>query len=260
MRFLGIDLGWTTGASGLCAMAWTAGRLVVLDLDRRPSQTDCLAWIDHWAPASENALVAVDAPTLIPNATGMRLPDRLCHQYFRAYHAGSYPANLGRPFAAHTLAFGRSLEARGFRHAPHLEPQAAGRWQIEVFPHPAQVHLFSLPRILKYKKGSLAQRRQELTRLRAAILEHLPHGRPALIPPDLPAIPQGGAALKTVEDMLDSLICAYIAAHWWLWGSARNWVLGNLEQGYMVIPAPVSLGQERPTPPQDHPQTNGGDA
>jgi predicted RNase H-like nuclease len=28
------------------------------------------------------ALIAVDAPTLIPNATGARVPDRLTHKYF----------------------------------------------------------------------------------------------------------------------------------------------------------------------------------
>jgi predicted RNase H-like nuclease len=53
----------------------------------------------------------------------------------------------------------------------------------------------------------------------------------------LPEIPATGAALKAVEDQLDSLICAYVAAHWWYWGIERNWVLGDATNGYIVIPA-----------------------
>jgi predicted RNase H-like nuclease len=97
-------------------------------------------------------MIAVDAPTLIPNATGMRLPDKLTHKHFDRYHAGCYPANLGRPFAQRTVDFGLSLEARGFVHVLTIVPQKLSSYQIEVFPHPAIVHLFGLNRILKYKK------------------------------------------------------------------------------------------------------------
>ncbi|NEO23325.1 MULTISPECIES: DUF429 domain-containing protein [unclassified Moorena] len=154
MRFLGIDLGWTSGATGLCCLDWFDGTLNLLDLDRKESITDILNWIDHWSPSPEPAMVAVDAPTLIPNPTGMRLPDRLTHKYFGRYHAGCYPANRQRPFAQRTIEFGLSLEKRQFIHAPTITHQKLGRYQIEVFPHPAIVELFNLNRILKYKKGS----------------------------------------------------------------------------------------------------------
>gem|GEM_PF-5855653 len=29
--------------------------------------------------------------------------------------------------------------------------------------------------------------------------------------------------LKTTEDKLDSLICAYIGAYWWYWGQTKIW-------------------------------------
>jgi predicted RNase H-like nuclease len=118
MKFLGIDLGWSSGASGLCCLEWSHRCLHLLNLDRQQATTDILNWIDHWASPTEPAMIAVDAPTLIPNTTGMRLPDKLTHQHFRHYHAGCYPANLGRPFAQRTVEFGLSLEARGFAHAP----------------------------------------------------------------------------------------------------------------------------------------------
>jgi predicted RNase H-like nuclease len=240
MKCLGVDLGWSSGASGLCCLEWYGEKLRLLDLQCILQLDDILAWIDGHAPASEPAIVAVDAPTLIPNAAGMRVPDRLAHKYFGRYHAGCYPANLSRPFASRTVGFGLSLEARGFEHALGIAAQQPGRYQIESFPHAAMVHLFQLDRILKYKKGLLAERQSGLAQLRQCIIHHLPLLEPGLdLEPDLlPEIPKTGAALKAVEDQLDSLICAYIAAHWWYWGLARNWVLGDRQSGYIVVPNP----------------------
>jgi len=150
MKFIGVDLGWKTGESGLCFLEWNNSHLQVMDITRRLSLADILDWLENHVSAEEGAMIAVDAPLLIPNATGTRLCDRLTHQYFGRYHAGCYPANLGRPFAERTVRFGKNLATRGFNHAPSLEPQKIGRYQIEVFPHPAMIHLFQLSRILKY--------------------------------------------------------------------------------------------------------------
>jgi predicted RNase H-like nuclease len=241
MKFLGIDLGWKSQPSGLCYLQLIDGQLQLLDLDRKETIADILTWIDICVQPGEPALIAVDAPTLIPNATGSRLPDKLTHKYFGKYHAGCYPANLGLPFAERTVNFGLELETRGFAHAPTIEPQKPDRYQIEVFPHPAIVNLFNLERILKYKKGRLSDRRLELIKLYNYILDILPNLEPPLRSLHLGGsfpnvIPTTGAALKATEDQLDSLICAYVAAHWWYWGSQRNLVLGDRTTGYIVIP------------------------
>ena len=236
MRFLGIDLGWKSGASGLCCLEWQGGELVLLNLERQLEIVDILRWVRQWADIQSPALVAVDAPTLIPNQTGTRLPDRLTHKYFGKYHAGCYPANLQRPFAQRTVDFGLSLEELGFCHAPIMEAKKYHRYQIEVFPHPAQVNLFNLDRILKYKKGRLSDRYLELTKLRNYILSILPSLEPKLQLINLPEIPSQGKAMKEVEDMLDSLICAYVGAYWWYWGEEKNVVLGDGETGYIVVP------------------------
>ncbi len=243
MKFCGVDLGWVAAPSGLCCLEWRDGCLRAGELARRDRLDEVLAWLQAAIGPEEPGLIAVDAPTLIPNATGMRQPDRLAHQYFGRYHAGCYPANLGRPFAARTLGFGRQLEALGFAHAPELEPQRPGRYQIEVFPHAAIVQLFRLDRILKYKKGRVAERRAELRRLQVLLAEQLPAREPSLtwptgLPPDLARdlTTCRGAELKAVEDRLDSLVCAYVAAYWWYWGLARNQVLGDRASGYIVVP------------------------
>ncbi|MEB3182468.1 MAG: DUF429 domain-containing protein [Nostocaceae cyanobacterium] len=242
MKFLGIDLGWKSQPSGLCYLQWTDNQLQILDIDRKDTIADILTWIDTCVQPQEDALIAVDAPTLIPNATGSRLPDKLTHKYFGKYHAGCYPANLNLPFAERTVNFGQELLLRGFLHAPTITPQKLGRYQIEVFPHPAIVNLFGLEKILKYKKGRLAERRLELIKLYNYITDILPSLQPSLgvlgvLGGSFPAkIPSTGVALKETEDKLDSLICAYIAAYWWYWGEQRNLVLGDKTTGYIVIP------------------------
>ncbi len=237
MRCLGVDLGWSSNPSGLCCLELIHGELSLRDLRRESSIEDIFSWIDEQAP--ESAIVAVDAPTLIPNQTGMRVPDRLAHKHFGRYHAGCYPANLSLPFADRTVGVGLSLEVRGFEHAPMIKAQCPGRYQIEVFPHPAMIHLFGLNQILKYKKGTIAQRKPELEKLRQLILERLPKLEPRLILETLPDMPNKGTELKAIEDQLDSLICAYVAAYWWYWGTEKNLVLGDRASGYIVVPSPL---------------------
>lgn len=249
MKFLGIDLGWRSQPSGLCCLEWADKQLYLLDIDRKEAIADILTWVDSWIQPDEPAIIAVDAPTIIPNATGTRLPDKLTHKYFGKYHAGCYPANLNLPFAQRTVGFGLELSARGFAHAPTIEPQQLGRCQIEVFPHPAIVLLFGLQRILKYKKGRLSERRLELEKLRTLIIEKLPTCQPSLNFSSFSAcenslfaeIPSTSATLKAVEDQLDSLICAYVGAHWWYWGIEQNLVLGDQLTGYIIVPNPTGV-------------------
>lgn len=247
MHFIGVDLGWTSQPTGVCCLrshlTATPPALQLVALSRIDHLDAVLDWIDTQIPASAVGGIAVDAPTLIPNETGMRECDRLAHRYFGRYHAGCYPANLGLPFAARTVGFGEALVARGFTHAPQIQPQQPQRFQIEVFPHPATIRLFRLDRILKYKKGRVRARGTALAQFRQHILQQLPHADPPL-PLDaseLPPIPPTGVAMKAVEDQLDSLICAYVAAHWWHWGTARNQVLGDATTGYIVVPNPDHL-------------------
>ncbi|MEG3977095.1 DUF429 domain-containing protein [Microcoleus sp. herbarium8] len=252
MKFIGIDLGWSSGPSGLCCLNWENNQLQLIECDRLLATNDILTWIDRQISPTEPAIIAVDAPTIIPNPTGMREADKLTHKHFGRYHAGCYPANLSRPFAQKTVEFGLSLEARGFVHAPTITAQELGRYQIEVYPHPATINLFQLERIIKYKKGKLAERQLELMKLYQYIIDILPTLKPSLNLANaanknqrssafisglkLPEIPTSTAALKALEDQLDALLCAYIGAHWWYWGIERNLVLGDRANGYIVIP------------------------
>lgn len=248
MKFIGIDLGWTSGFSGLCCLSFNHHKITLLEVTRLQAIEDIFQWLDGWVKTDESALVAVDAPTIIPNLTGTRLPDKLTHQFFGRYHAGCYPANRQRPFADRTVGFGLKLQKKGFIHGSEIAPKQSGRYQIEVYPHPAIVHFFKLNRILKYKKGKLADRRLELIKLRDYIINFLPSYEPSLSlsASDLlnfqvlnSSSKVTGKVLKSLEDQLDSLICAYIGAYWWYWAREKNWVLGNVETGYIIVPKSI---------------------
>jgi pyridoxamine 5'-phosphate oxidase len=166
----------------------------------------------------------------------MRIADRLAHSLYGKYHAGAYPASRARSFWRRTTGLSSSLGKLGFGHGDQWVPKRSGRFQIEVHPHAASVQLFLLDRIVKYKKGKLADRAVELKRLRGLILERLPLLVPRLELTELPGIPAAGRELKAVEDQLDALLAAYIVAHWWYWGRERNEVLGNSRLGYIIVP------------------------
>lgn len=227
MRFVGVDFGWRSKPSGVAC--WDgADRLV---LDRLTDPADVLQWIEAQAPGP--AIVAVDAPLVIPNETGMRVADRLTHVEFGRYDAGCYPANRRLPFAERVTSFSGQLRRLGFRHADRIVAGRPGRYQIEVYPHAAAVNLFALEKILKYKKGRVADRVRELRRYRRLL--------GSLIPAKLPGVPAaGGAALKAAEDLLDAALCAYIGWRWWTFGRERSTVLGNRRDGYIVVPSRAS--------------------
>ena len=236
MVFVGIDFAWTDkNPSGLASLAWDGEALLLSKTDRKTGISAILNWVEAECRDGDG-LVAVDAPTIIRNFAGQRPAEAELHRRFGKYDAGPYPANLSRPFARETTRLGCLLETLGFKHAATIVPQVPGRFQIEVFPHPAIVQLFDLGQIVKYKKGRVAKRASELSRLRDLMLRYLPETVPHLAPPMLPIVSGSEQELKAIEDQLDAVICAYIAAHWWYWGCKRNEVFGDADSGYIIVP------------------------
>jgi len=188
---------------------------------------DILSWIEAHARSETEIVIAVDAPLRITNETGMRAAEREAHRRYGRFDAGCYPANRRSPFAARTTGFRQSLEALG------LTPAEAGgpsrRQYFEAFPHIASIEFFGLDRILKYKKGSRASRASELQRLSRLIA--------GLGIADLrfPHIPERGP-LKPAEDQLDAILCAWCAQHWQRWGRERNRILGDPDEGCIIVP------------------------
>jgi predicted RNase H-like nuclease len=224
-------LGWTNGATGLALLDATEdSRARFLECCRIEPLNDVLQWIEsRTSNEIEDVVIAVDAPLRIANETGMRASEREAHRRYGRFDAGCYPANRRSPCAARTTGFRESLESLGFTAAEGATG-TSGRQYFEAFPHIASIEFFALDRIVKYKKGPRAGRASELQRLGQLIagLE--------IADLRLPDIPARGP-LKPAEDQLDAILCAWCAWHWQRWGRERNRILGDPDEGCIIVPA-----------------------
>jgi len=243
--FIGIDLAWKvdgnhTGGAVLEGSA-KGVRLTAVSTGIRSlgAVVDFVA-----AHARADAVVAIDGPLIVSNRTGQRPCETQMARRFWRQGASCHSNNLTRTPAPAGVRLVAALGTRGFRHDFELDGAKGrrGRWVMEVYPHPALIRLFGLPRILAYKKGAVPDRRRGLGRLQAYLLSLATDGRGLLMTDalgelctrDLDAL--AGRRLKEHEDSLDATLCAYLAFHAWRFGAARNEMIGDLTGGYIVVP------------------------
>ncbi len=257
--FVGLDLAWSgRNNSGGAVISWdnSTGRGNLTDWpEQLGSNDEIIDWIRSVAGTQPTALVAIDAPLVVPNESGARVGDKLLSRVFRAYEAGTHPANrtnLGRYGQPVGDIRGETLVARlkaelNFQHDPLVEAFAERRQVFECYPHPAMVVLFELNTTLKYKRKL---RRVANDRFGAyeALQSHLRDLSLAMPPLEIPADllkreVRGlrSKPLKHYEDLLDAIMCAYIAFYYWWWGPTRTHIFGNLTDGYVVAPVTPQL-------------------
>jgi len=250
---VGLDLAWSEGnTSGAVALDWDGCSAFVGGSVLLKSNEEVVSFVgEQLGPPA--VVVAVDAPLVVPNLEGTRPGDRELSRVYRRFGAGAYPANRRRfrgKVRGEELV--RKLIELGFTSGPHVGRQAHGRRVVEVYPHPALVELFQLPRTLQYKARqgrSYEHRWAELERL-IGLLRGLEQGKPPLQAGawlDLHD-PRGlrGRGLKALEDLLDGLLCAYIALHLWYWGPPGYRCFGDSERGYILVPVQPSRARGRP--------------
>ncbi len=243
--FIGIDLAWAIDRNhtGIAVLRGDARGAQLVAVSEGVCSHDRVV---HFVRqhSTVDTVAAVDASLVVTNRSGPRACEIEVAKAYGAQHASCHPTHQGRPYWDTGPKLVAALAQHDFVHDFVLtQPtQRRGRWLFEVYPHPATLQLFKLPRIIRYKKGPVAARRRELARYRA-LLASLVSGRPGwratkllkdLLARDIGALK--GGALKAYEDQLDALLCAYVAWHCWRWGPARNEVHGTLEHGYIVVP------------------------
>ena len=245
MRALGIDLAW--GARNLTGVCAVEGDRV---LDSATTRTDgeIDAWIIRWLGPADEGIAGIDAPLIVPNATGRRPCEAVFCEALHDRHAGVYPANLGLPSFQYGIR-GAELAARhGFALDPATCATSPVRVALEIYPHSAMLALFGLARTLKYKRKHPPAVRASAF---AELLDGL-RGLAAADPPlDVKTSPRW-AALETavaagqgsrVEDEVDAYVCAYAAAYHGRWRGRRSLVIGDGELGYIVTPVDATMEQ-----------------
>ena len=240
--FIGIDLAWRSDGNHTGAAVITGGQqgaqLVAI---AEPIYT--LGGVRLFVSSHAGAVtfVAIDAPLVIPNANGQRLCETAVSTRYGNRDASCHTSNQRLYPSATGVALAAWLAAQGYVHAPAVT-QMSTKVMLEIYPHAAMVALFDLPKSLKYKKGTLPQKRQGLESLANHIRRltagtpplHMNEGLEAILSRDIASLP--GADLKMHEDTLDAVFCAYLAYYFWYWNMKRNEVFGTAEAGYILNP------------------------
>ncbi|MCB0115124.1 MAG: DUF429 domain-containing protein [Caldilineaceae bacterium] len=240
--FIGIDLAWgPRNPSGGAVIR--DGRLIAIrgDLTSLASIVD---FVGEHLDAETGAVVAVDAPLRVPNATGIRPCERALNSDWARYQAGAHPANrnlLARSGSVRGERLVALLEQNlRFSEATSIPKRSPDRLICEIYPHPAHVILFGLDKTLKYKRGPVQTRREALLQYQQH-LRSLREAKPSikktkdlLVRTDVLSL--RGRALKAYEDQLDALSCAYIGYYLWWHGPRRARTYGTLADGHIIVP------------------------
>ena len=235
-RFAGIDLAWgERNGDGLCLLEAGDGAVRIVETAHVFGDAALLDWLaTRLPPAPVPAALLFDAPLVCPNATGSRPADRLTHTRFGRFHAGAHPAN--RALCPRPLRIAEAVVARLGFEIGWQRPRSA-RLAVEVFPHPAAVRWLRLERIVKYKRPPAASRRAEFARMQrllaACLRERFSELEENACLADVLAAPW----TKPAEDRLDAFLCALVGYHHWKHDGAKSEVLGDLETGFIVVPA-----------------------
>ena len=242
-RLIGIDLAWSKrNGTGCVELAWDGDELALSCVGLCGSIDEIVEWIE---PERGDWVVAVDAPLVVKNKTGRRDADADASDCYRKFEAGAYPTSLtllGKDHRGGKLL--RALEACNGQVVEQAADVSGSRLVFETYPHVVMVELFPLARTIKYKKGRVAQRRSGQQELAEEIRAHLcsdaanPRLRIDDRLQDLLLEPNPilkGRDLKSREDKLDGLICAYTAA--WLDAGRPLQGLGEVGAGVMITPA-----------------------
>ena len=251
--FIGVDLAWKSenNHSGLALLCGdrSAAELAALS-NSVYSLTDALRFVR--SHQGSESVVAVDAPLIVRNLTGQRPCETLVGQRYGQRHASCHTSNLTLYPDPASVRFATALSNEGYVHAPDATSDSAPRVMLEVYPHAGQVALFDLPTILKYKKGTVAQKCEGLRSLQG-LLDRLTTAKPAIANNALLSALLSenishlrGDARKRYEDALDAVFAAYLAYYYWYWREDRTEVFGDLTLGYILNPKLLSSRLNKP--------------
>ncbi|MFH1511534.1 MAG: DUF429 domain-containing protein [Candidatus Woesearchaeota archaeon] len=233
MIFIGIDLAWSErNASGVAALSADKAKVLVARTAR--SDEEILDFVQEQA-GDKSCIIAIDAPLIVPNRKkGSRKNSR---RMFQEIQRRSAPGKQDKADAVDRKNQGRrdsKLIKIGFEHNPSIKKHEKTRKFFEVYPHPSMVVLFNLGSILKYKakpKRTYESRWKKFKKYTEKLTK-LSNPR-IVLPKEFTGKTQfRGKQLKTFEDRLDAIFCAYIAHYNWC-HPERCRILEDMKKGYI---------------------------
>ena len=237
MRYLGLDLAWAPRSSSAGAVIEpTEEGIRLVSTSHLRSHEDVLSWVAR-NRGHDGAVMVVNAPLIVENTGGRRPVDEQLEHHFSSYHVTEYMVNTVN--ASHPRTIARSLVRMGF----DTNPQAEGDRVVESCAQAGQIMLFGLDRVIRTKSGPMGGRKDATNRYRELIYGKLPFLEPSLedsdaledlVNADLSAM--NGTRLGELEEKLDATLCAYIAAYMDIKGPEACAFLGDLYNGYVLLP------------------------
>ncbi|WP_417438944.1 DUF429 domain-containing protein [Idiomarina sp.] len=238
MILAGIDLAWTAKHPTGIAFGKLKGDVVtVTDIAHDVLTPDSIC--EEFKGRRVEG-VAIDAPTIINNQTGMRECEKAIGRSFGQKKASCMPSNLEKYPNHPAVELSQKLETQGFQHLTTDK-----KFQVECYPHPAIINMFGLPERLKYKKkkgmkvadqvhgqrrlGWLLRSLENSPVLRLKIANHVQVGH-FKFDQEHNLV---GSEVKAHEDKLDAIVCLYVAA---LHAIGHTSILGSPGDGYIVVP------------------------
>lgn len=249
---IGFDSAWTDQVKAPGAVSIirvVEGGPIEFVPPRLSSFAQALAIIDSEKRQFHRCFIALDQPTIVPNATGSRPVDKVAASLISWVGGGVQPANRSKkgmfdddaPVWAFTNALGATEDPEGARDAD------SGVFIAEVFP------ALALPSLAAEFCGRLMGPRYNPGRRKTFRIDHW---NAVLACADAAGEAHGIGGLshwcethrlaatptKSDQDLLDGVLCALIGYIWLFEPRDRSVMIGDLHTGYMIAPA---LGEAR---------------
>ncbi|MGY4857575.1 DUF429 domain-containing protein [Cryobacterium sp. AP23] len=263
-RFLGVDLAW---AEGTAAKPANESGLACIDETGRVISAGWARGIDEvvdWVQSlvEPGSVLAVDAPLVVNNPTGMRICERETGSRYGRWHVSANASNRALPRLG-GVTLRRRLEDLGWAYTDGLDPvDSATPSVFECYPYTTLVGAAEFgydDKRPRYKRMNPALPLIERRAARAVVcddlIERIWRLNKASPPLDLTSheasdrlvtepSPLTDTAYKHREDLIDALLCAWTASLWRTFGTARSQVLGAADplvvdgrRGTIIAPA-----------------------
>ncbi len=243
---IGFDSAWTDSPKApgaICAVAFDGGGMSRFIAPRPASFAAALDFIEAQRQGHGLCLVALDQPTIVPNANGIRPAERVAAAMISFIGGGVQPANRSKRGmfcdAAPIWRFRRALGAVEHPEASRAAP--AGLFLIEVFPALALAGLHApfagRLRGPKYNPANRKKFRMADWQAVAQVVAGTAHDL------GVPALAEWASELslrntprKADQDLLDAAICALVGLIWRGCERRMSAMIGDLETGYIIAP------------------------
>lgn len=244
---IGFDSAWTDQVKAPGAVSIirvVEGRTTEFVPPRLASFAQALTIIEAERRQFDRCFIALDQPTIVPNATGSRPVDKVAASLISWVGGGVQPANRSKkgmfdddaPVWAFKQALGATEDPEGARDAD------SGVFIAEVFP------ALALPSLATEFCGRLMAPRYNPGRRKTFRIEHwnavlncVSAVGAGLKIPDLAAWCEkhrlNMPPSKADQDLLDGVLCALIGYMWLFEPRSHSLMIGDLDTGYMLTPA-----------------------